>query len=427
MAPPHPSTNFFKILLVNQTFYPDVASTAQYLTDLAIYLRQAGHQVSVLASRRNYSAPSVLHSKREIYRGIQIERVNSPFLGNNGRLNRMLSSLLVNFSFFWKLLFMPRFDTLVTLTSPPLVAYIAALVAQWKGMRLVYWVMDINPDEAIEAGWIRKNSFQARWLEAALRFSLKRSNLVIALDEFMKLRLLEKGAALEKIRVCAPWAHEEHLELIKHENNPFRKQHGLEDKFVVMYSGNHSICHPLDTVLKAAYELRSYDDIRFVFIGGGARVRDVTEFKERFDLRNILQLSYLPLSDLKYSLSAANLHLVIMGNPFVGIVHPCKIYNILKIRKPFIYIGPPKSHIGELIAEYGGGNHVNHGDVSQLVSTIKQIRVQGNLTSNSLLSPNFTFAGKYSSRTLINSLYLWINGLHHPSSLSSTHAFLNAE
>jgi hypothetical protein len=35
------------VLLLNQTFYPDVVSTAQHLTDLALSLVERGHEVTV--------------------------------------------------------------------------------------------------------------------------------------------------------------------------------------------------------------------------------------------------------------------------------------------------------------------------------------------------------------------------------------------
>ena len=40
-----------------------------------------------------------------------------------------------------------------------------------------------------------------------------------------------------------------YLETVSHSENQFRKEQGWDDKFVVMYSGNHSLVHPLDTIL----------------------------------------------------------------------------------------------------------------------------------------------------------------------------------
>jgi hypothetical protein len=32
-------------------------------------------------------------------------------------------------------------------------------------------------------------------------------------------------------------------------------------------------------------------------------------------------------------------------------VHPCKVYNILAVNKPFLYIGPSSSHVCDIMSE----------------------------------------------------------------------------
>src|SRR4030095_3648676 len=111
----------------------------------------------------------------------------------------------------------------------------------------------------------------------------------------------------------------------------FRRKHDLAGKFVVMYSGNHSPCHPLDTLLDAALQLNDRTEVAFCFIGGGSEQEKVREFAKLRSLQNILCLPYQPLKQLSNSLWAANLHVVVRGEPFVGIVHPSKVYNIINI------------------------------------------------------------------------------------------------
>ena len=65
-------------------------------------------------------------------------------------------------------------------------------------------------------------------------------------------------------------------------------------------------------------------------------------------LANITALSYQPMDRLAGSLSSADLHLVVMGDAFVGIVHPCKIYNILTLGIPFLFVGPEECHVSDL-------------------------------------------------------------------------------
>jgi colanic acid biosynthesis glycosyl transferase WcaI len=159
----------------------------------------------------------------------------------------------------------------------------------------------------------------------------------------------------------------------------FRASHGLAGKFVVMYSGNHSPCHPLDTVLEAARALRSEPDIMFVFVGGGIEFRKVADFAERHGLRNVQCLPYQPLEALAGSLSAADLHLVVMGDPFVGIVHPCKIYNVLAVGSPCLFVGPARSHVSELASRLPRNtiSCAQHGDVAAAIDCIRLAKALG--------------------------------------------------
>ena len=79
------------------------------------------------------------------------------------------------------------------------------------------------------------------------------------------------------------------------------------------------------------------------------------------------------MDQLAGTLSAADLHLVVMGNAFVGIVHPCKVYNILRVGSPLLYIGPQPSHISEILQTLNGEMPcawARHGEVDRVVEHI---------------------------------------------------------
>jgi hypothetical protein len=85
------------------------------------------------------------------------------------------------------------------------------------------------------------------------------------------------------------------------------------------------------------------------------------------------------LNQLAGSLSAADLHVVVMGNAFVGLVHPCKIYNILSVGAPVLYIGPRPSHLSELLDGLNPEHlcvAAGHGEVGRVVRQIESVRQQ---------------------------------------------------
>src|SRR5882672_2415242 len=362
-----------KVLLLNQCFYPDVASTAQHLTDLAVELAAGGHDVTVIASDRGYDNPAIRFPRRETWKGVRIIRIPSLAFGKSSKWRRALNFASFLFVCALRLMLLPRFDVVVALTSPPLISVLGSLFVSIRGGRFLFWVMDLNPDEAIAAGWLKEESLAARALFRFLGYSLRHAERIIVLDRFMKQRIIDKGITEEKLAVIPPWSHTESVAYDAAGRAAFRAAHDLSEKFVVMYSGNHSPCHSLDTLLGAARKLEHQANIAFCFVGGGSEYEKVKVYAEQNKLRNIFCLPYQPLSELAMSLSAADLHVVVMGDSFTGIVHPCKIYNILEIGSPVLYVGPTTSHIVDVISKLEDHELVcsaRHGDVDTVADYI---------------------------------------------------------
>jgi hypothetical protein len=97
-------------------------------------------------------------------------------------------------------------------------------------------------------------------------------------------------------------------------------------------------------------------------------------------LRNVVCLPYQPIEKLSGSLSASDLHVIVMGDRYVGIVHPCKIYNVLAVKKPFLYIGPNESHVTDIIGQ-SAAYVSSHGDVEGVVADI--LRAMKNIALDS--------------------------------------------
>jgi colanic acid biosynthesis glycosyl transferase WcaI len=352
-------------------------ATGQYLSELAAALAERGHEVTVVAGRRAYDHPETSFPARETWRGIRIFRVFSTRFGKQAKWRRAADFASFILSGCARLAFLPRHDVVVALTTPPLISFIGAWRAKLWRAKFCYWVMDMNPDEAIAAGWLRADSFAGRMLERMSRFSLRRAERIIALDRFMRERIIAKGIAPEKIAVIPPWSQDSDVRYDAAGREQFRKEHKLEGKFVVMYSGNHSPVHPLDTLMQAADILMADSPIMFCFVGGGSEFKRVQRWAEAGNRDNVLYLQYQPLNQLSASLSAADAHVVVMGDAMLGLVHPCKIYNILAVGAPVIYIGPKPSHVTEILNRLGDEHpsiRVAHGEAEILADRIKDLR-----------------------------------------------------
>ena len=360
------------VLILSQVFWPDAAAVGQYMTAAAIEMSRRGWQVRVLTSGRGYNDSTVKYPAHEIHQGVEIIRLPFSSFGKRRLIIRAIAAALFMFQTILRALFMRRFDALLVSTSPPMCIVAALVIRFFRRTAIKFWVMDINPDQLISLGVIREKSMPARAMNLFNAMILRRASDVIVLDAYMAETMKRKCEIRARMTVLPPWPLETHIESIGHGQNPFRDEHKLQGKFVFMYSGNHGIALPLETFLKAALRYKNDPGIAFVFIGEGVRKKEVEAVIRDEGMTNMLSLTYQPLEQLRYSLSAADVHLVSMHDRMVGIIHPCKIYGAMAAGRPLLYLGPDPSHISDLIKQYRCGMHVNHGDIEGVARAIKE-------------------------------------------------------
>jgi colanic acid biosynthesis glycosyl transferase WcaI len=360
------------LLVVCQVYPPDPAAVGQHVADLAEHMVRKGWRVTVYAAARGYEDPSRVYAARERRNGVEVFRLPFSSFGKTSLAWRLIGGWLFLLQATVRGLFNRRIDRVLVSTSPPFAGLGGAVLALLRRVPLIWWVMDINPDQLIVVGKVRPNAVSVRVFDWINRLTLRLSKAVVVLDRYMAERIGAKYPVAEKLHVVPPWSPEGALDADGDAGQAFRAAHGLVEKFVVMYSGNHAIQHPLDTLLAAAKGLADDTRIAFVFVGGGAG-KTLVEQAVRDGARNIVSLPFQPLAEIGESLAAADMHVVTMGNEVVGIVHPCKIYGALAAGRPILFFGPERSHAGELLAGRSFGRIVSHGDVEGAIRVIQEM------------------------------------------------------
>ncbi|MCH2132896.1 MAG: glycosyltransferase family 4 protein [Phycisphaerales bacterium] len=362
------------ILLLTQVYVPDPASVGQHLHDAAAELVQRGHRVKVLASARGYDDPSRKYARREMRDGVDIRRLPLSSFGKGSIPARVAAGVFLMVQEIVRGVFTRKLDSILVSTSPPMCPIAAMVISFIRRKPITYWVMDLNPDQMIELGKIKERSLAARVFNWLNRRILKRARRIVALDRFMADRLYRKRDVRDKTAVMPPWPHDDQVEMIDHADNPWRKEHIGDDRFVIMYSGNHGFSTPVMTVLQAALRMQDEDALEFLFIGGGVGKKEVDETLERETPTNVRSMPYQPFETLRFSLSAADVHLVSVGNDVVGVVHPCKIYGAMAVGRPILLLGPDPCHASDLVLENEIGWQISHGDVDRAIEVIREIQ-----------------------------------------------------
>ncbi len=365
------------LLVISQVYVPDPASVGQHMHDAAAELARRGYKVIVYASARGYDDPTIKYPLRETRDGVEIRRMPLSSFGKKSIPLRVLAQLIFLVQCAMRGVFTSKLRGVLVSTSPPMASVAALIVRFVRRVPLVYWVMDLNPDQMVELGKLKATSPIAKAFDAFNRYILKRATAVVALDRFMADRVNKKRDVSDKMDIMPPWPHDSALEVVPHESNPFREEHGLgsgdDGKFCIMYSGNHGFSTPVVTVLDAAVRMQDQENLKFFFIGGGVGKKDVRHTIETHNPTNITDLPYQPFDRIKYSLSAADVHLVSVGDDVVGVVHPCKIYGAMAVARPILLLGPDPCHVSDLIRDHHIGWHIKHGDVDGAIAVINEI------------------------------------------------------
>ncbi len=343
------------LLFINQHYWPDLAATAQMLTDLAEYLAADGLDVHVLCSRGHYLGDAMDVPAEETHKGVHIHRVRATAFGRDGTLGRLTDYASFYTSALAHVLTGPSYDYIVTLTTPPLLPLVGTVAKQLRGQKYGIWSMDLHPDAEVASGMFDEDGILARGLHVVNDAGYRNAEFVVDLGPYMKARITDKGVAPDKTHTIPVWSRGDEIEPVLHADNPLRNELGLEDKFVVMYSGNAGMAHRFDEVLQAMDCFKDHPDIEFVFVGEGPRKEDILQFVNRRGIDNFRYLPYFPQHQLRYSLSVADVHLLTLQPNMAGIAVPGKLYGIMAAGRPVVMVGPEASEPAETIQRHETG------------------------------------------------------------------------
>ena len=363
-----------RVVFVNRFYWPDEQATAQLLVDLAEGLAARGWPVTVVTSRNTPAAPD--GSAPEQRHGVTIIRVGRP-----QRRSRSLAGKAFDYAAFTLALRhrlkreLAPGDWLVALTDPPSLAPLAAAIARRRKARLIHLIKDIHPEVAFAVARSRWLPFLSapwiRWRDRAWR----QAEFCVTIGQDMASLVAEHGVTSARLRVIPDWAPGgEALAPVPPAQNELRHAWGVADRFVVAYSGNLGRVHILEPVLAAATLLRDERDLMFLFIGDGPLRSALEAVARARKLGNVRFLPPQPRSRLSESLSVGDVHLVTLRAGCERCVYPSKLYGILAVARPVVFVGSPQCALAKSIRQRGAGLVISPGDPAALAAALRELR-----------------------------------------------------
>ena len=368
-----------RIVFFNRSYYPDFGATGQLLTELCEDLvSRFQYDVTVVAGMPLAGEARVAPLRwwapvrRETRNGVRILRAWGTALPTRTLRSRVSNYLSYFSSASLAALRIGRPDVIVSLTDPPMLALTAIAASQATGARFVFLCQDIFPEvtrllENFQSGAV------TTILARISRYAVRRADRIVALGDTMKRRLVEtKGADPDKIRVIHNWMDAEAIRPGS-KDNPFAREHGLVDKFVVMHSGNVGLSQDVDGLLDAAERLRDLSDLVIAIVGDGARKAFLQAEAARRGLDNVRFFPYQPKAALHDSFATADIFIVSLKQGLAGFIVPSKLYGILAAGRPFVAAVESDCEAAEIARAHDCGVVVPPGDRDQMAAAIRRL------------------------------------------------------
>lgn len=396
------------ILIMAQHYAPEEVSGAVLATDLAEELINRGHQVTFVTCAPNYPYGRVCSGYKnnlwneEVRNGVRVIRTWS-FISQQKTFWRQI----LGYASFSVTALLGAFKSgrpdVIFSYSPPLPLGVTAwLYSRLKRTPWVLRVEDLYPDTAVKAGQI-KNRLAIHlfyWIE---KFLYLRAEHISLISDTFKQNLLDKGIENNKLSVTPVWADPERI-MPMPKKNGFREKYRLENRFVVMYTGNLGNTSALEDLLASAVYLKEDANIIFIIIGEGVKKTLLQNYVQNNFLENVIFLPYQPRQEYASVLAAADIGVVTLNVILSDTSLPSKTFNIMASARPILAITPDQSEIARLITSTQCGVNVPPGQHEKIANTIRLlVQHPGNLdvmgSNGRKVLEEF-----YSSRVCIDSL-----------------------
>jgi glycosyltransferase involved in cell wall biosynthesis len=362
------------ILLIHQAFaaLDEPGGTRHH--ELARFLASRGHRVTIIASPISYltgkaRSGHVPWSEKQadgelitIIRAYTYPSLHKSFAFRLvSFFSFMISSFLIGLGI--------KSVDVVWGTSPPIFQGITAwMIARLKGRPFLFEVRDLWPEFAVAVG-VLKSPLLIRLSEWMERFLYHRADQLVVNSPGFIDHVKQRGAVKVEL---VPNGTDTQMFQPDIDGTPFRRIHGLDGKFVVLYAGAHGLSNDLGTVLDAAKQLLPHEEIRFVLLGDG---KDKTTLQEKAVSEGLTNLLFLPpISKLEMPGAIAG------ADACLAILKPIEMYKTTYPNKVFDYMASGKpvilaieGVIRDVVEKADAGIPVPPGDSDALAQAVLQL------------------------------------------------------
>lgn len=359
---------------MTQYFWPE----SFRINDLALGLRDRGHEVTVLTGLPNYPSGRLFpgynfSSHSDDFKGIPVAR--SPLITRGKSKGLRLALNYLSFAFSASLLGpwlcrSPVDAIFVFEPSPVIVGWPAMVMKWWKRAPILFWVQDLWPESLSATGTV-KFGWGLGLVDRIVRHIYRHCDRVLIQSPGFREPIERQAVAPSKIVEFPNWAEALYQPIELPESAPERAE--LPVGFRLMFAGNIGTAQSFPTILRAAELCRDEPEIKWVILGDGREKEWVEEQVRSRGLSDcVCLLGHRPVEAMpRYFAAADVLLLTLKRDAAFARVIPCKLQSYLACGRPVL--GGLDGDGANVIRQAGAGLVVSAEDAEGLAAAARRM------------------------------------------------------
>lgn len=364
-----------RVLLITDSYPPEVRSASHLMQDLAIGLRDREFEVFVLTTYPEYNLaekykdiefPEFLDEDN-----IKVLRIKTLPHHKVNFIIRGMAQLTMPHLLSRKVKkYVSKVDVIVVYSPPLPLATLGSKLKKYYGAKFILNVQDIFPQNAIDLG-ILKNKFLIKFFQRMERNAYRAADIIFVHSEgnleFLKSKHPEIS---DKLIVLHNWIDTKEFHGIER-TNYFRRLYNLEDKFIVLFAGVMGPSQGLDFVVNVAEKVKDLENLVFLFVGDGMERERLERMAKNKGLKNVIFRDFVPKEEYPKLVKDCDIGVVSLTEKNKTPVVPGKILGYMAAGIPLLAFLNKESDGHNIIKQAGCGYSTVYGNLEEAESLIR--------------------------------------------------------
>ncbi len=263
----------------------------------------------------------------------------------------------------------------IFIQSSPTALYNISVVKRFAkdSKKIIYNVQDMFPGSSIASGVMPQ-----KWMQIVFsslqKIAYRKSDIIVAISDDMKDKLIEQGVPNEKIEVIVNWFDDRTVSEVSWDKNRFVKIANMDkEHFYVQYAGTMGYVFDYHMIIKVAEILQDDSKIIFQMIGEGSQKQEFVKTVKEKQLNNIVFLPLQPQDMVSDVYSACSTCIIPLKHGVIGNSVPSKAGLLMACKRSIVTSTDKGSKYNSMIKDNGIGFAFGDNEPEKMAEAILKL------------------------------------------------------